>query len=170
MRRQAIAQRTEARWQHINREGARLAELQYIMDILRQQERCQQPNANPPLPNHPIPPSPPPFNDIRHNQPPSPPHKKILQPPPLPPNHFFHHPPPPPQISTADPKSSLAEHLHLAPWPMHYRAVPPPKYHGNTDPRKFVMCYESAIASVRGDEATLVKSLIISLEDATDNS
>jgi hypothetical protein len=31
------------------------------------------------------------------------------------------------------------------------------------------MCYESAIASARGDEATLAKSLIISLEDAAAN-
>jgi hypothetical protein len=31
------------------------------------------------------------------------------------------------------------------------------------------MCYEAAIASVGGDEATLAKSLIISLEDATAN-
>jgi hypothetical protein len=44
-----------------------------------------------------------------------------------------------------------------------------PKYHGNTDPHKFLMCYEAAIASVGGDEATLTKSLIISLEDATTN-
>jgi hypothetical protein len=31
------------------------------------------------------------------------------------------------------------------------------------------MCYEVAIASVGGDEATLTKSLITSLEDATTN-
>jgi hypothetical protein len=34
MRHQAIAQRAEARRQHINRERARLAELQYIVDTL----------------------------------------------------------------------------------------------------------------------------------------
>jgi hypothetical protein len=67
------------------------------------------------------------------------------------------------------PKAQLAEHLQLAPWPLNYRAVTPPKYHGNTDPRKFLMCYEAAIASAGGDEATLAKSLIISLEDATAN-
>jgi hypothetical protein len=47
--------------------------------------------------------------------------------------------------------------------------VPPPKYHGNTDPHKFLMCYKAAIASSIGDEATLAKSLIISLEDAAAN-
>jgi hypothetical protein len=47
--------------------------------------------------------------------------------------------------------------------------VTPAKYNGNTDPRKFLMCYKAAIASAGGDEATLAKSLIISLEDAASN-
>jgi hypothetical protein len=51
----------------------------------------------------------------------------------------------------------------------HYRATPPPKYHGNADPCKIQMSYEAAIASAGGDEATLTKSLIISLEDAAAN-
>jgi hypothetical protein len=72
----------------------------------------------------------------------------------------------PPQIGTTDPKSLLAEHLQLTPWPLHYRAVPSPKYHGNTDLDKFLMWYKATIASAGGDEATLTKSLIISLEDA----
>jgi hypothetical protein len=63
----------------------------------------------------------------------------------------------------------LAEHLQLAAWYLHNRVVPPPKYHGNTDPHKFLMCYKAAIASAGGNEATLTKSLIISLEDATIN-
>jgi hypothetical protein len=72
-------------------------------------------------------------------------------------------------MGTIDPKSPLAEHLQLVPWPLHYRVMPPPKYHGNTDPRKFLMCYEAAKASAGGDEATLTKSLIISLEDVAAN-
>jgi hypothetical protein len=44
-----------------------------------------------------------------------------------------------------------------------------PRYHSNTDPRKFLMCYTAAIASARSDEGTLAKSLIISLEDASAN-
>jgi hypothetical protein len=64
-------------------------------------------------------------------------------------------------MGTVDPKSPLAEHLQLAPWPLHYRAALPPKYHGNTDSCKFLMCYEATIASTGGDEATLTKSLII---------
>jgi hypothetical protein len=72
-------------------------------------------------------------------------------------------------MGTIDPKSPLAEYLQLAPWPLHYRAVPPPKYYGNIDPHKFLMCYEAAIASAGGNEATLVKSLIISLEEVAAN-
>uniref|UniRef100_UPI003D1213DD hypothetical protein n=1 Tax=Sulfurimonas sp. TaxID=2022749 RepID=UPI003D1213DD len=68
-----------------------------------------------------------------------------------------------------DSKSPLANHLQLALWPSHYRATPPPKYHDNTDPCKFLMCYKAAIASPGGDEATLTKSLIRSLDDATTN-
>jgi hypothetical protein len=52
---------------------------------------------------------------------------------------------------------------------LHYRATPSPKYHVNTDPHKFLKCYEAAIASTGGDEATLAKPLIISLEDAATN-
>jgi hypothetical protein len=63
----------------------------------------------------------------------------------------------------------LAEHLELVPWPLHYIAVLPPKYHGNTKPHKLLMCYEADITSPGGDEAILAKSLIISLEDATMN-
>jgi hypothetical protein len=61
-------------------------------------------------------------------------------------NHLLQ-PPLPPQMGTIDPKSPLAEILQFAPWPLHYRAVTPPKYYGKTDPRKFRMCYEAAIAS-----------------------
>jgi hypothetical protein len=97
-----------------------------------------------------------PFNNTLHNRPPSPPH-----------NQYF--PPPPPQLSTADPKSPLDHHLQHVTWPTQYQATPPPKYHGNADPHKFLMSYEAAIASAGGDEATLTKSLIISLEDIAAN-
>jgi hypothetical protein len=72
-------------------------------------------------------------------------------------------------LDTTDPKSLLTNHLQLAPWPSHYRATPLPQYHGNTDPYKFLMCYEAAKALAGGDEATLTKSVIISLEDPTAN-
>jgi hypothetical protein len=129
--------------------------MQYNLEILRQQGRDgplhnQIPNQ-PPLPL-------PPHNHILHhpNQPP-PPQTHPLQ------------PPLPPQMGTIYPKNPLAEHLQLAPWPLHYRLVTPPKYHSNTDSRKFLMCYEAAIASTGGNDATLTKSLIISLEYAAAN-
>jgi hypothetical protein len=169
MRRQVIAQCAEAHRQHISRERVRLAELQYTVDILHQQEqeptlgqRQHQHNINPhppPPPHTHIPPPPSPFNNIPYHQPP-----------PLPYNQFFEPPPPPPlQLDTTDPKSPLAKHLQLVSWPTNFRATSPPKYHRNTDPRKFLMCYEAAIASAGEDEATLAKSFIISLEDATTN-
>jgi hypothetical protein len=52
---------------------------------------------------------------------------------------------------------------------LHYRAATPSKYHSNRDPHKFLMYYEAVIASAGCDEATLTKSLIISLEDVAAN-
>jgi hypothetical protein len=157
LRRQAAMQRDEAHRLNINRERARLVETQYNQDILRQQGH-EAPS------HHQIPHQPPP-------SPPSAPHNQISHepPPPVPPHNHLFQPPPPPQMATIDPKSPLAKHLQLMPWPLHNRAVPPPKYHGNTDPRKFLMCYEATIALAGGDEATLTKSLIISLEDVSAN-
>jgi hypothetical protein len=66
-------------------------------------------------------------------------------------------------------KCPLADNLQLALWPTQYRAAPPPKYDGESDQRKFLMSYEAAIALFRGDETTLAKSFIISLENAVAN-
>jgi hypothetical protein len=78
--------------------------------------------------------------------------------------------PQPPLLQGAiDNKCPLANSLQLAPWPPQYRAAPPPKYFGDSDPSKFLMCYEVAIASSVSDEATLAKSFIISLECAIAN-
>jgi hypothetical protein len=154
-------QHTEAHRQTIRRERARLTEMQYNLDILRQQEQGHKAPPHNQIPRPPPPPLPSPLhNQVPHQPPPSPP--------PTPHNHFFQQPPPL-QVGTIDPKSPLSEHLQLAPWPLHYRAVPPPKYHSNTDPHKFLMCYEAAIASAGGDEANLTESLIISLEDVAVN-
>jgi hypothetical protein len=79
------------------------------------------------------------------------------------------HQQPLPTYDTIDLKSPLTDNLQVALWPSQYRATPPPKYHGDTNPHKFLMCYKVVIASSDGDDATLVKSLIISLEGATVN-
>jgi hypothetical protein len=70
---------------------------------------------------------------------------------------------------TIDKKCPLADNLQLALWPPQYRAGAPPKYFGHSNPRKFLMRYEAAIASSGGNETTLAKSFIISLEGATAN-
>jgi hypothetical protein len=132
--------------------------MHYNLDILYQGEEGHKPQPHNQIPQPP-PPSPP-HNQVPHQPPPPPP--------PPPHNHFFQQPPPL-QVGTIDPKSPLAEYLQLTPWSLNYIAVPPPKYHGNTDPRKFLMCYETIITSVGGDKATLMKSIIISLEDAVMN-
>jgi hypothetical protein len=54
----------------------------------------------------------------------------------------------------------------IAPWPTQYRAAPLPKYYGESDPKNLLMSYEAVIASFGGDETTLAKSFIISLENA----
>jgi hypothetical protein len=121
MRHQAIAQRAEARRQRINRERAWLAELQYTVDALCHQEQRQQPNANPPPPNYPIPPPPPPNHYIPHHQPPSPPHNQYIPPSPhfgitdprspLPTTYNMHHVP---RITETLPYPSITEMLTIA--------------------------------------------------------
>jgi hypothetical protein len=59
--------------------------------------------------------------------------------------------------------------LQLAPWRTQYRVAPPTKYYGESNPKKFLMSYEAAIASFGRDETTLAKSFIISLENAAAN-
>jgi hypothetical protein len=68
-----------------------------------------------------------------------------------------------------DNKCPLVDNLQLAPWPLQYRVVPPPKCYGESDPCKFIMCYEASIASVGGNGTTLTKSFIMSLENLVAN-
>jgi hypothetical protein len=46
------------------------------------------------------------------------------------------------------------------------KAAPSPKYFGDLDLCKFLMSYKATIASSGGDETTLAKSFIISLDGA----
>jgi hypothetical protein len=57
----------------------------------------------------------------------------------------------------------------MAPWPPQYRVAPTPKYFGDSYPCKFLRCYEVAIASSGGNDTTLAKSFIISLEGVAAN-
>jgi hypothetical protein len=76
-------------------------------------------------------------------------------------------------------RNNLAPQIPKVCWPTTYNLhlgpdITEPYHHPNTmvkpvPPGKFLMCYEAAIASTDGDEATIVKSLIISLEDVATN-
>jgi hypothetical protein len=59
--------------------------------------------------------------------------------------------------------------MQLAPWPAQYRAAPPPKYYGAPNPWKFLRSYKAVRASFGRDDTTLVKSFIISLQNAAAN-
>jgi hypothetical protein len=77
----------------------------------------------------------------------------------------FHHA----RQSSSNPKCPLADNLQIAPWPAQYREAHLTKYYGESNPRKFLMSYEVAIASFGGDDTTLIKLFIISLENVAVN-
>jgi hypothetical protein len=52
----------------------------------------------------------------------------------------------------------------VSPWPANFRAGTYPKYNGSTDPAQYIMSYQVVVASSGGDDATMAKSFIISLE------
>jgi hypothetical protein len=104
MRRQAIAQRTETRRQHINREAGKAHRIvvyyRHPSPTGVETRATAGSNAasrqHQPTPTtHSYPPPPPQFNNILHYQPPSPPHNQFFQPP----------PPPPPQLDKPTPKA-----------------------------------------------------------------
>jgi hypothetical protein len=52
----------------------------------------------------------------------------------------------------------------VSPWPANFRAGTYPKYNGSTDPAQYIMSYQVVVASSGGDDATMAKSFIITLE------
>jgi hypothetical protein len=58
-----------------------------------------------------------------------------------------------------DPESPLSIGLQTAPWPPKFKPVSLPKYNGFGNSRQFLMIYESAMNSTRGDDVALAKSL-----------
>jgi hypothetical protein len=70
---------------------------------------------------------------------------------------------------TINNRCSLANNFQLAPWPPQYIAALPLKYQGDSDSCKFLMCYETTIASSWGNSTTFAKSFIISHESAIAN-
>jgi hypothetical protein len=67
-------------------------------------------------------------------------------------------------INYLDERSPLASQLQASPWPANFRAGTYPMYNGSTDPAQYIMSYQVTVASSGGDDATMVKSFIISLE------
>jgi hypothetical protein len=67
-------------------------------------------------------------------------------------------------VNYLDEWSPLAPQLQVSPWPANFRAGAYPKYNGSTDPAQYIMSYQVAVASSRGDDATMAKSFIIVLE------
>jgi hypothetical protein len=67
-------------------------------------------------------------------------------------------------VNYLDERSPLAPHLQVSPCPANFRAGTYPKYNGSTDPAQYIMSYQVAVASPRGDDATMAKSFIIALE------
>jgi hypothetical protein len=65
-----------------------------------------------------------------------------------------------------DPKSPLSQEIQVTPWPQSYRPVPLPRFSGQYDPRQFLMSYEALILSAGGDDSVLVKSFIITADEA----
>jgi hypothetical protein len=67
-------------------------------------------------------------------------------------------------VNYLDERSPLAPQLQVSPWPANFRAGAYPKYNGSTDLAQYIMSYQVAVASSRGDDATMAKSFIIALE------
>jgi hypothetical protein len=67
-------------------------------------------------------------------------------------------------VNYLDERSPLAPQLQVSPWPTNFRAGTYPKYNGSTDPAQYIMSYQVAVASSRGDDATMAKSFITALE------
>jgi hypothetical protein len=67
-------------------------------------------------------------------------------------------------INYLDERSPLAPQLQASPWPANFRAGTYPKYNDSTDPTQYIMSYQVAVASSRGDDSTMAKSFIIALE------
>jgi hypothetical protein len=61
-------------------------------------------------------------------------------------------------VNYLDERSPLAPHLQVSPWPTNFRAGTYPKYNSSTDPAQYIMCYQVAVASSGGDDATMAKS------------
>jgi hypothetical protein len=61
----------------------------------------------------------------------------------------------------------LSQEIQITPWPQTYRPVPLPRFSGQSNPRQFLINYETAILSAGEDDFVLVKSFIIAADEVT---
>ena len=66
--------------------------------------------------------------------------------------------------SAYDLTSPLSKELQLYPWPAGYKPCIP-VFDEKSNPRKFLVSYETAVTSARGDAQILTKSLIMAVKD-----
>jgi hypothetical protein len=62
------------------------------------------------------------------------------------------------------PVSPLSVELESAPWPRRFNANTLPQYDGDYDPKEFLMKFEAAVESNRGDATTKAKALVLALK------
>jgi hypothetical protein len=62
-----------------------------------------------------------------------------------------------------DDASPLAAELQATPWPPSYRPPQLPMYDGHSDPRQFLMSYETTISSYGGNTAIMAKSFVMAV-------
>jgi hypothetical protein len=62
------------------------------------------------------------------------------------------------------PVSPLSVELESAPWPRRFNANTLPQYDGDYDPKEFLMKFEAAVESNRGDATMKAKALVLALK------
>jgi hypothetical protein len=60
-----------------------------------------------------------------------------------------------------DDVSPLAVELQATPWPPSYKPPQLPMYDGHSDPKQFLMSYETTISSYGGNMAVMAKSFVV---------
>jgi hypothetical protein len=67
-------------------------------------------------------------------------------------------------INYLDERSPLVPQLQESPWLTNFRVGTHSKYNGSTDPAQYIMSYQVTVVSAGGDDTTMAKSFIITLE------
>lgn len=66
-----------------------------------------------------------------------------------------------------DPKAPLCPGLQSISWPQGFKMPQITPYNGKTDPKAFIMSFEAAIQSVKGDEAIMAKIFVMAMTGIT---